>query len=322
MSFCLDKILLRNWYVCLSHSVCPSSDITLGFHIVSLFDLQHVYKFLSFSQVEFKADSITLELIEMANRDHNLITVMGDVIFGKCKEVIDSQPVTYTTPESFVALPRWDVKKNNGTISFQFRTTEPNGLVMYNSGTYGSSNFDFFAMEIIDSYFYIVMDLGTGSIKYKASLKKVDDGAPHTVHFQYSGKTGFIRIDADETEYQTPGLGRQLDLEDMLFIGGVDFERYNSYRLPKELWSGILKHGFVGCIQDMAINGEKVDLMTVARKQMQRDIKSDCKRSEPHCVSQPCMHGGSCSEGWNRYVCDCTNTSYRGKNCENGKYHN
>ncbi|XP_053395317.1 neurexin-1-like isoform X3 [Mercenaria mercenaria] len=268
-------------------------------------------------KVEYKADSINLELIEMANRDDNLITVMGDVVFGKCEEVIDSQPVTYTTPDSFVALPRWDVKKNSGTISFQFQTTEPDGLVMYNSGTYGSSNFDFFAMEIIDSYFYLIMDLGTGAIKEKVSRTEVDDGVPHIVHFQYSGRTGFIRVDAHETEYVTPGMGMQLDLEDMLFIGGLNFQRYNSYRLPKELWSGILKHGFVGCIQDMMINDEKVDLMTVARKQLQRDIKSECQKMDAQCLSQPCLHGGTCSEGWNRYACDCTNTSYKGKNCEN-----
>lgn len=243
---------------------------------------------------------------------------MGDVVFGKCEEVIDSQPVTFATPDSFVALPRWDVKKNSGTISFQFRTTEPNGLVMYNSGTYGSNNFDFFAMEIVDSYFYLIMDLGTGAIKEKVSRTEVDDGAPHNVHFKYNGKTGFIRIDAHETEYSTPGMGRQLDLEDMLFIGGLNFKRYNSYRLPKELWSGILKHGFVGCVQDMVINDDKVDLMTVARKQLQRDIKSECKKIDAQCLSQPCLHGGTCTEGWNRYACDCTNTSYKGKNCENG----
>ncbi|XP_060602155.1 neurexin-1-like isoform X2 [Ruditapes philippinarum] len=268
-------------------------------------------------KVEYKADSVNLQLVEMANKDNNLISVVGDVVFGKCEEVIDSQPVTYTTPDSFIALPRWDVKKNSGTISFQFRTTEPNGLVMYNSGTYGSSNFDFFALEIIDSYFYLVMDLGTGAIKEKVSWTAVDDGAPHNVHFRYQGKTGFIRVDAHETDYSTPGMGKQLDLEDMLFIGGLNFERYNSYRLPKELWSGILKHGFVGCIQDMVINDEKVDLMTVARKQLQRDIKSDCKKSDAMCSSQPCLHSGTCTEGWNRFVCDCTNTSYKGKNCKN-----
>jgi leucine-rich repeat transmembrane neuronal protein 1/2 len=272
---------------------------------------------LSKFQVQYRADNINLDLVEMANRD--LISAMGDVIFGKCEEVIDSQPVTFMTPESAIALPHWDVKKNSGTISFQFRTTEPDGLIMYNSGQYRSNNYDFIAMEIIDGFFYLVMDLGTGAIKEKVSRSKVDDGESHNVYFYYQGKTGFIRVDADETQYKTPGAGTQLDLEDLLYIGGIDFERYNSYILPKEVWAGSLKQGFVGCLQDLTINENKVDLMTVARKQLQRDIRSECHKMDAQCLSQPCLHGGSCQEGWNRYICNCKNTSFKGKNCENGK---
>lgn len=268
--------------------------------------------------MEYKADNINLDLIDLAYKDHNLISVIGDIVFGKCEEVIDSQPVTFTTPESFVALPRWDVTKNSGTIEFQFRTTESNGLIMYNSGLYGSNNYDFFAMEVVDGDFYLIMNLGTGAIKEKVSRSNVDDGMPHIVYFKYSGKSGLIRVDSHEIEYLTPGMGTSLDLEDLLFIGGLNFDRYNTYRLPKELWTGMLKKGFVGCIQDLVVNNEKIDLMTVARKQLQRDIRAECRKAENQCSSQPCLHQGTCKEGWNRYVCDCRNTSYRGKNCEHG----
>lgn len=269
--------------------------------------------------MKYSADSINLDLIELAYEDHKLITAFGGIVYDKCEEVIDSQPVTFTTPESFVALPRWDLSKKTGTIEFQFRTTEPNGLLMYNSGLYGQNNFDFFAMEVIDGDFYLVMNLGTGSIKEKVSRGHVDDGMPHTVYFQYRGKSGLIRVDSHEVEYLTPGLGISLDLEDLLFIGGLNFERYNTYRLPKEVWTGVLKAGFVGCIQDLVINNEMIDLMTVARKQNQRDIRAECRKGEDQCASQPCLQRGKCTEGWNRYICDCSSTAYRGKNCEHGK---
>lgn len=242
---------------------------------------------------------------------------MGDIVYGKCVEVIDAQPVTFRTPEAFIGLPRWDVNRDHGTISFQFSTTESNGLIMYNSGTFGSSNHDFFALEIIDGQFYLVMDIGTGAIKVKVSRSRVDDGVTHSVFFNYRGDKGFIRLDSHVTDYKTIGSGKQLNLEDMLFVGGIDFERYK-YRLPKELWSGTLRHGFVGCIQELEINEEKVDLMTVARTQKQKNIRTECTKREPQCMSQPCLHGGLCSEGWNRYICHCENTAYSGKNCENG----
>ena len=270
--------------------------------------------------MEYQGDNVKLDLLELAHKDHALISVIGGLEFGKCAEIVESQPVTFMTPESFIALPKWDVKNRNGTISFQFRTTEPNGLLMYNSAKYGSSNLDFFGMEIIDGYFYLIIALGTGATKQKVSRNRVDDGVLHLVHLLYVGKTGRIQIDSHDQDYLSPGMGMQLDLEDMLFVGGLDFERYNAYRLPKELWSGILKQGYVGCLQDLKINDEKIDLMTVARKQQQRDVRNECRKVEAQCSSQQCMHKGTCHEGWNRYVCDCRNTSYRGKNCEHGKF--
>ncbi|KAH3844655.1 hypothetical protein DPMN_086914 [Dreissena polymorpha] len=267
-------------------------------------------------KVVYKADSLSLDIIELANRGHEFIVAAGDIVYGQCQEVIDSQPVTFLTPESFIALPRWDVKNQNGSISFQFRTSESDGLLLYNSAEYGSNNLDFIAMEIIDGDFYLVLALGTGVIKEKVSRTKINDGMPHVVVFQYRGKTGYISVDSHEYEYVTPGMGKELDLQDMMYIGGLNFHRYNAYRLPKEVWSGILKQGYVGCMQDLKINNNKVDLMMVARKQQQKDVRNECRKLSDQCSEQVCMHRGSCVEGWNRYICDCRGTSYTGVNCE------
>lgn len=233
---------------------------------------------------------------------------------------MESTPVSFTTPESYIALPRWDVRMNTGTISFQFQTTEFNSLLMYNGGSYGASNLDFFGLEILDGYFYLTLDLGTGAIKEKVSRTRVDDGQPHIVFFQYSGTKGYITVDNHRTEYLTPGDGTQLDLEDLLFIGGLNFERHNSYRLPKELWSGTLGYGYVGCLQDLVINEQKIDLMTPSRRQRQQDIVEECRVQEPHCPSQPCRHQGVCKEGWNRFICDCSMIPYSGKTCDNSEF--
>ncbi len=51
----------------------------------------------------------------------------------KCESVATLDPVTFDTPESFVALSKWTAKKA-GSISFDFRTTEPNGLMLFSHG--------------------------------------------------------------------------------------------------------------------------------------------------------------------------------------------
>ncbi|XP_077028539.1 neurexin-2-like [Agelaius phoeniceus] len=42
-----------------------------------------------------------------------------------------------------------------------------------------------------------------------------------------------------------------------------------------------------------------------------------CARDPPRlCASAPCRNGGTCREGWNRFVCDCRGTGYLGPRCE------
>lgn len=60
------------------------------------------------------------------------LQVSGVVSF-KCESVATLDPVTFDTPESFVALNKWTAKKA-GSISFDFRTTEPNGLMLFSHG--------------------------------------------------------------------------------------------------------------------------------------------------------------------------------------------
>ena len=48
-------------------------------------------------------------------------------------------------------------------------------------------------------------------------------------------------------------------------------------------------------------------------------IQSSCNLTPPKCVvDSPCMNEGTCHEGWNRYICDCTQTSFAGPTCGKG----
>ena len=121
--------------------------------------------FICIFQVVYKADSINLDITDLTTNSNSLINVHGDVVFDKCEELVDALPITFSTPEAFITLPKWDASKG-GNIEFQFRTNEPNGLLMYNSGMETDS--DFFALEILEGYLYLLMDLGDGAIKVKA----------------------------------------------------------------------------------------------------------------------------------------------------------
>ncbi|XP_067682448.1 neurexin 1-like isoform X3 [Haliotis asinina] len=264
-------------------------------------------------KVRYKADTIDLDLTELAKTDHGLITVHGGVIFNKCQELVESHPITFTTPNSILTLPTWDVRERRGSIAFQFQTTESNGVIMFNPGPEGHT--DFFAVEMLDGHLYMIVDLGSGSKKVKASRNPVSDGNPHEVYIDYQGPQGYITLDGQKESYYADGKDVDLSLSGIFYLGGIS-RNHDSTKLPHSMWAGMLRHGFVGCLQDLVINGNKVDLVATARAQRAQGIAEYCHRMEPQCASHPCMHRGKCLEGWNRFVCDCRSTGFNGDVCQ------
>ncbi len=62
------------------------------------------------------------------------------------------------------------------------------------------------------------------------------------------------------------GDATQLDLVGSLFVGSVDY--MDPYlRVPPTLWTGTLRHGFVGCLKDLYINGAAYNVVTYAHQQ-------------------------------------------------------
>ena len=273
-------------------------------------------------KVEFVADSTKLSILSSGRNGGDWIKVNGNLPF-MCQEVEAADPITFTTRDSFLELPKWESARA-GTLSFKIRTNEPNGVLVYNSGTENGAgqSSDFFAFELLDGHIYLLLNLGSGSIKVKATQRRVDDGHWHSVSLSRSSRTGRVAVDESSVEFISPGTSNQLDLEGPLFIGSVGTQSPKSVQtgqtLPPELWSGSLRYGFVGCLRDLVINGDAVDIASFARRQDSGSIRPACHTSGPQCDSQPCMNGGICIEAWNRFTCDCSQTSFTGPVCAKG----
>lgn len=84
-------------------------------------------------KVEFSADTLRLNLIDLARTGSKLISVVGRVDYN-CPSSDPQDPVTFTTRDSHLILPPWEVSKQ-GVISFKFRTNEPNGLIILSTST-------------------------------------------------------------------------------------------------------------------------------------------------------------------------------------------
>uniref|UniRef100_A0A3P8PKM7 Neurexin 2 n=1 Tax=Astatotilapia calliptera TaxID=8154 RepID=A0A3P8PKM7_ASTCA len=273
--------------------------------------------------VVYKNNDFKLELSRLAIERDPKITLNGDLVF-RCEDVAALDPVTFETPESYISLPKWNTKKT-GSISFDFRTTEPSGLLLFSHGRPQGPKeqkpgrelkTDYFAMELLEGYLYLLIDMGSGKTKLKASNKKVNDGEWCHVDFQREGRKGSISVNSRSMPFSSPEGSEILDLDTDMYLGGLP-ESKSDLILPPEVWTALLNYGYVGCVRDLFIDGKSRDVRRLAEIQSALGVSSFCTRElQKRCSSAPCGNGGLCKEGWNRYICDCTGTGYLGTNCE------
>uniref|UniRef100_A0A4W6D348 Neurexin 3a n=1 Tax=Lates calcarifer TaxID=8187 RepID=A0A4W6D348_LATCA len=238
-------------------------------------------------QVVYKNNDIRLELSRLARIVDPKMKIQGEVSY-KCENVATLDPISFfETPEAYISLPKWNTKRM-GSISFDFRTTEPmasSSSPMANPRSAKMLPVDFFAVELLDGSLYLLLDMGSGTIKVKATQTKVNDGAWYHVDIQRDGRSGTISV--------------------------------NSRRTPFTLWTAMLNYGYVGCIRDLFIDGRSKDIRQIAEAQNGAGIKPSCnKQPGKQCESYPCKNRGVCKEGWNRFICDCTGTGYWSRTCE------
>ncbi|KAM9787377.1 neurexin 3a isoform 8-T8 [Syngnathus typhle] len=276
-------------------------------------------------EVVYKNNDIRLELSRLARVVDHKMKIQGEVSY-KCENVATLDPISFETPEAYISLPKWNTKRM-GSISFDFRTTEPNGLILFTHGkpqerkdaagrSQKNTKVDFFAVELLDGSLYLLLDMGSGTIKVKATQTKVNDGAWYHVDIQRDGRSGTISVNSRRSPFTASGESEILDLEGDMYLGGLPSDRTNLI-LPTELWTAMLNYGYVGCVRDLFIDGRSKDIRQIAEAQNGAGIKPSCnKQAGKQCESYPCKNRGACKEGWNRFICDCTGTGYWSRTCE------
>lgn len=122
-------------------------------------------------------------------------------------------------------------------------------------------------MEILNGHVYVHMDLGSGSVKVRASRRRVDDGQWHEFNLRRTGKDGRVAVGGlVATEFVTPGESNQLELDGPMLLGGLG-PPFSETTPPPTLWTAVLKQGFVGCLLDLNVNGKPIDVAGYARQQ-------------------------------------------------------
>ncbi|KAM8793778.1 neurexin-2-beta [Eudromia elegans] len=269
--------------------------------------------------VVYKNNDFKLELSRLAQEGDGRVRLHGALLFG-CAAVPPPEPVTLAAPGAFVALPPWGARRA-ASVSLDFRTTEPDGLLLFARGR--PPHAPYVALELLDGHLYLLLDMGAGGIRVRASARKVTDGEWCHVDLQRDGRKGSVSVNSRRTPFLASGDADALDLDSPLFVGGPPEEAAadggGAAPLPAALWSAGLRRGFVGCVRDLFVDGRSRELRALAAAQAAPHVAPACPPRQPPRLCgppAPCRHGGLCREGWNRVLCDCLATGHLGPRCE------
>ena len=126
--------------------------------------------------------------------------------------------VSFAAANTYIGLPQMKAY-NSINVRFQFRTFEPNGLILFNAG----KAMDFIAVELIDGRLHYTLNLGYGPISIKDNTdQSLSDNKWHQVSIgRPSRYRHTLMVDGNIAETSTKGDNYHLDLDGILFLGNV-----------------------------------------------------------------------------------------------------
>ncbi|KAK3601345.1 hypothetical protein CHS0354_011952 [Potamilus streckersoni] len=216
-------------------------------------------------------------------------------------------PPTYPTPITFISSSTVFALRDpldmraGGSIEFRFKTREPRGLLLVAIG----QGAIFLGMEIFDGNLYLVYNLG-GASNRELLDEGVDDGVWHDVQIIARNDRVLVSLDG-----QTVPIKRESTSNSQLYFHKVFFGGYDNYdRIPWAIYSRL---GYKGCMESLKINGIGIDL----HRQLgsTRGVVTGCRPMSSNCQNQPCARG-YCRDMMEDFQCECANTPYRGKLCD------
>ncbi|XP_064594700.1 neurexin-4-like isoform X2 [Liolophura sinensis] len=192
---------------------------------------------------------------------------------------------------SFVTLPV--------DVSFQFKTTMPKAQLFFIP--VGHWNFISVMMTASNR---IRVDMTTRYIEFQKEQPfqfHLNDNFWHTIYFEVSTKRALLRVDGSDYNLWEPmePVYQEIHVGRSLIIGGNSKGTF----------------GFAGCIRDVVFNGKEFDIVDIVNK-------DDNNATVPGCAGQcsgetMCQNGGTCTEYYATYMCDCSTSAFSGCYCGN-----
>ena len=251
------------------------ANIDLGSKIIRHKSIQHMQRNVNSFEGQMQQLIINgKSYFELINNGDMVDSVNRTVSFVKV-DLPHKYPLTFHNTQSWIALPKIDAF-HLLLIQFHFKTTEENGLILYNNG----QNNDYLAVELSHGQISYTFSLGKTINNIKSKSKaKLNDNRWHLVSIWRSTKTNH-ELSVDSLVYKYSSNNNEytvFNLIDKLYVGGLKTDaEYRDLKLKSKIAS---THGFKGCLASLEINGripDFDDVLNVAGK-MAGNITKGCE---------------------------------------------
>ena len=213
---------------------------------------------------------------------------------------------------SYAKFPRWNPCLN-GSLSFEFRSTQSNSLLMYMDD---GKQWDFIEVKLVGGVVRLRMNLGNGASILSAS-QHLDDGGWHKVEIYRNNQETTLVVDSIAQTRSSQGdelAFGNLTQNSYVYVGGVPVSFSAKLRFLA-LPSVIFEPRFRGSIRNVFYSncgGELTQIEMLSSEGVRTTARNPC---EEH---NPCQNNGVCVSTDTGSLCQCTGTNYEGQFCESG----
>uniref|UniRef100_A0A3Q3NJL1 Contactin-associated protein-like 4 n=1 Tax=Mastacembelus armatus TaxID=205130 RepID=A0A3Q3NJL1_9TELE len=248
-----------------------------------------------------------LNLVDLAKQKDQ----RGNVTFSCAEPVFVA--MTFTSPQSFLWLPRvTELSSVGASVGLQFRTWNKAGLLLtFALPNQGGAVWLYLSKArlhlLIHKSGRAPLELTTGAV--------LNDGQWHSVELTFGRVRLTLTVDGEEGATVQTSPSFSFTVGGQLFFGGCPAEgRSQECTNPFK--------AFQGCMRLLTVDNQRVDLIMVQQRLLGNytHVQIDMCGIIDRCSPSHCEHGGSCSQSWSTFHCNCSGTGYSGATCHSSIY--
>ncbi|XP_036277629.1 contactin-associated protein-like 5 [Pipistrellus kuhlii] len=251
-----------------------------------------------------------INIIDLAKRRKHQIYTVGNVTFS-CSEP-HIVPITFVNSSGSYLLLPGTPNIDGLSVGFQFRTWNEEGLLLSTELSEGAGAL---LLSLEAGVLRLLIQKTTGLAAEILTGSNLNDGLWHSVSINARRSRITLSLDNDAASPDPDTTQIQIYSGNSYYFGGCPDNLTASQCLNP------IK-AFQGCMRLIFIDNQPKDLISVQQGSLGNfsDLHIDLCSIKDRCLPNYCEHGGSCSQSWATFHCNCSDTGYMGPTCHHPLY--